>query len=508
MTSITTHTKDLTPIEQLEKLDQSLSALGFSEALIFWDSATLAPKNAVNGRSQTLVHLSEFYYNTLVNPRIQQVLEDLETYKNDLNDLEKSKLQFFREEYDKVACVPVDEYAAFKGLQALSSDAWEEAKEKNDFSIFEPYLQKVIDFQRKYIEYRNKGGHPYDTLLQDYERDLTVEIADQFFDQLRAVVVPLVQRIKDSGVTVHSPFEGVKYDVKNQKRLSDLLLEKLGFNKDSGIIAESVHPFTMNITKDDVRITTHYYEDNILSSIYSTIHECGHALYEQDIDVALGFSRLATGTTMGIHESQSRIYENNIGRSRVFWETYFPLLQDLYKDQLGDATPELCYKASNYVRPTLIRIEADELTYALHIMIRYELEKQIFEGKLNAKDLPDAWNDLYQNYLGITPDSDAKGVLQDVHWSEGLFGYFPSYALGSAYAAQFEVAMNRDFDVNKAIADDQLILIKNWLANKIHKYGSTKTPEEILLIATGEPFNPKYFTDYLLKKYSDLYNLG
>lgn len=494
-------------VKRLEKLDAKLFALGYSEALIFWDSATIAPKKSVNGRSETLVSISEYYYNTLICDEVKTLLNDLDKVRDTLETIPLGKLDFFKEEYERIACIPVDEYSAFKGLQAKSSKAWEEAKEKNDFSIFEPFLQKVIDFQRQYIGYRNIEGHPYNTLLHDYERGLTVEEADQFFIKLREVIVPLVKRIQDKKRDFTSPFEGVLYHSEGQKAFSDDILDKLGFDKDAGLIAESVHPFTLNLSRDDVRITTHYYDDNILSSIYSTIHECGHALYEQNVGADLGFSKVATGTTMGIHESQSRIYENNVARSTVFWDTYLPLLKAQYPDQLANVDARACYLGSNDVKPSLIRIEADELTYSLHIMVRYEIEKAIFEGKLEAKDLPGAWNKLYEEYLGLTPPNDDVGVLQDVHWSEGLFGYFPSYALGSAYAAQFEVAMNKDFDVKEAIRNDELIKIKEWLNDKIHKYGAIKTPEQILKSATGEAFDPNYFIDYLVNKYSDIYDL-
>jgi carboxypeptidase Taq len=493
-------------IQQLETLDSKLFALGYSEALIFWDAATLAPKNSVEGRAATLVALSEFYYNTLITEETKELLDNLESIKDELSEYDLGKYLVFKETYESLACMPVEEYAAFKGLQAKSEKAWEEAKEKNDFSIFEPFLQKVIDFQRKYIAYRNKEGHPYNTLLHDYERGLTVETADAFFSKLRETIVPLVKKIQDKNKTINSPFVG-KFPVESQKSFSDAILEKMDFDTDAGLLAESVHPFTINMSRDDVRITTHFYEENILSSIYSTIHEGGHALYEQNIDPALGFSKAATGTTMGIHESQSRIFENNVARSQAFWNTYLPLLQENFPGQFDDVTAEDCYQGCNDVHPSLIRIEADELTYSLHIMVRYELEKLIMEGQLQAKDLPQAWNKKYEEYLGIRPETDSVGVLQDVHWSDGLFGYFPSYALGSAYAAQFESAMNKEFSFTAAIEEDNLVKIKEWLGEHIHKYGSTKTPAQIIKAATGEDFNPDYFVDYLVQKYTALYDL-
>lgn len=494
-------------MKKLNKLDRQLNAIGFCENLVFWDAATLAPKNSVNGRAIALEETSELYYNLFINDKTKEILTALEKCQSDLSVLELAQYKFFKESYDRLACIPVEEYAAFANLRTKSSSAWEEAKETGNFATFEPLLQQVINFQRKYVGYRNLGGHPYDTLLADYERGLTVELADKFFNELREIIVPLLKQITAKNMTINSPFVNVAFSVEGQKKFSDLILDKLNFNKDSGIIAESVHPFTMNITRDDVRITTAYQEDAPLSSIYSTIHECGHGLYEQNIGQDLGFSKLATGTSMGIHESQSRIYENNVGRSQAFWQTYFDLLKDIFPEQLKNSSASECHKASNDVRPSLVRIEADELTYSLHIMVRYELEKAIFEGKLEAKDLPQAWNDKYQEYLGIRPKNDLEGVLQDVHWSEGLFGYFPSYALGSAYACQFEAAMNKTFNFTEAIEKDDLSQINVWLKENIHKYGSSKTPAEIIQGATGQAFNPKYFTDYLVNKYSKLYDL-
>jgi len=496
-----------TPMEQLNKLDRQLNALGFCESLVFWDAATLAPKNAMKGRGIALEEMSELYYKLLINDNTKTILAQLEANLDSLNTLDAAKFKFYQEMYSQIACIPVNDYAAYSNLKTQSSNAWEEAKEKDDFTIFQPYLQKVIDFQRQYVAYRDLGGHPYNTLLNDYERGLTVEVADIFFNELRAVIVPLLKKIIDKGLVIDGTFTGQAFSLQGQKAFSDQILDKMNFNKDSGIIAESVHPFTMNITRDDVRITTAYQENNPLSSIYSTIHECGHALYEQNIGDYIGFSKVATGTSMGIHESQSRIFENNVARSEAFWQAYFPMIKEIFPKQLQDATAQSCYKASNDVKTSLIRIEADELTYSLHIMVRYELEKAIFEGKLEAKDLPNAWKDKYEEYLGLRPDSDAVGVLQDVHWSEGLFGYFPSYALGSAYASQFEAAMNKEFDFTLAIKEDRLSQISDWLKEHIHQYGSTKTPAEIILSATGEAFNPKYFTDYLVSKYSALYDL-
>jgi len=277
---------------------------------------------------------------------------------------------------------------------------------------------------------------------------------------------------------------------------------------DSGVLAESVHPFTMNLFRDDVRITTRYMVHDMISTIASTIHETGHAIYEQNVSKDLGLSVIATGTSMGIHESQSRLFENNFGRSYPFWEKYYGPLCDTFPEELEGISLDDFYKAINVVKPSLIRVDADELTYPLHIMVRYEMEKMIMSEDIDVNDLPKLWDDKYEAYLGIRPTNNGEGILQDVHWSEGLFGYFPSYALGSAYSVQFENVMKKEIDVDQALRAGNFEPILKWLETNIHQYGRVKTPEEILKDATGESFKAEYYMTYLTDKFKGIYELN
>lgn len=494
--------------QKLESLDKLISALNYNEALMGWDSMTLASKKGINERSEVIGTMSELFFKQFINDEVREVLEFMNKHKDAFDALTLAKIRMYTMDFERISKIPMDEYAAYEALIAKSNVAWEEAKIANDFKHFAPYLEKVLTTLKKFVSYRGYNGHPYNTLLADYEDGLTTEAVDTFFSELKERIVPLVQKIQ-SKKWDESEFSFIKdtYDIKKQEIFSKYLMEQLNFKMDSGTIAVSAHPFTMNLSRNDVRITTHYHENDFLSAISSTIHETGHALYEQNIDESFGLSKLTSGTSMGIHESQSRIYENNFGRSLYFWKKHYPKLVELFPEQLSQVSLETFHEALNRVKPSLIRIEADEVTYPLHIMVRYEMEKLIMTETIDVMDLPEIWNQKYEQYLGIRPDTDSHGILQDVHWSEGLFGYFPSYALGSAYAAQFEHYMRKDIPVDQLLESGDLSSILKWLTDRIHVHGSSKTPNEILLLATGEPFNATYFIDYLEKKYSKIYDL-
>lgn len=494
-------------IKQLNDIDSKLHAINHAQAMIYWDAATGAPKNSVEGRAKTLSILTGEYYQTLVNETFDSLLKELIEHKDELDFITLRKAEEFRNEYDKIAKIPVELYTEYTAIQAKASVAWEEAKEKSDFSLFAPHLEKLVDFNKKFIEFRGFHKHPYNTLLGDYEKDLTTDELDEFFSELKHTIVPLVAKINESNVMINNDFTKVSYAIEKQEAVNKNLLKVIGFDMDSGIMAKSVHPFTTNFNRHDVRITTRYFEHNPLSAIYSTIHEGGHGIYEQNIGEELDFSTLGTGTSMGIHESQSRFFENIIGRSYPFMEYFYPILQNAFPENLKDISLYDFYLATNKSEQSLIRIEADELTYSLHIMIRYEIEKLLLENKVLVKDLPALWNKKYEEYMGLVPENDAQGVLQDVHWSEGLFGYFPSYALGSAYASQFVHAMRKEFDLSEDLKKGDFSRINLWLKDHIHKHGCLLNPSEIIEKATGESFNPKYYTDYLEKKYSEIYKL-
>jgi len=487
-----------------EKLDKA-QAISYASNIMFWDAATGAPKSGVEARSHSIGTLSGFYYDYLVNSEMAEDLDILSGRLDELDTYDKLIIQKTKKEVDKMTKIPSDEYQAYQVLTSKSSMIWEKAKESSDFKLFEPYLTDVIDTLKRFADYRGYEGHPYNLYIDDYEEGMTVDMLNTFFEELRVRLVPFFHKIQTEGKTVSNAFVSKSYPVEIQKKMSVELLELIGFDLERGLFEESVHPFTSGIDIDDVRLTTHYYENDLASALLSTAHEGGHAIYEQNIDCDLQGTILAEGTSNGIHESQSRIYENNFFKSRAFMAFYFEKLKNLYPDQLKDIDTEVFYKGMNKAAPSLIRIEADELTYSLHIMIRYEIELDLISGKIDVADLPKIWNEKVEAYLGIVPSNDAEGVLQDVHWSEGLLGYFPTYALGNAYAAQIQNTMKKEMPLDEYLAKGNFKPITKWLNEKIHKYGSSKTPNELIEQITGERLNSKYYCDYLEEKYSKIY---
>ena len=387
-----------------------------------------------------------------------------------------------------------------------AQNIWHKAKNDNDFESFAPCLEQIVAYNRKFAGYYNAEMDPYDALLNEYEEGLTMETLDAFFAQLRETIVPLIAKIQKAEA-FDVGFLYKHYPVEIQRRFSDYLMEVMGIDRKHCGIAETEHPFTTNFNNKDVRITTHYYEDNLLSSMYSVIHEGGHALYELGADDCYNYTALSGGVSMGIHESQSRFYENLIGRSEAFIHAVFPKVKELFPEQMENVDETMFYRAVNKAEPGLIRTEADELTYALHIMVRYEIEKQLIAGTLAVKDIPAEWNRLYKEYLGVDVPDDKHGCLQDTHWSGGMIGYFPSYALGSAYGVQMLRKMEETLgDVYGEVAEGDLSKVTAWLRENIHRHASFKKPGELFKEICGD-FDAKFYTDYLTEKFSALYNL-
>ena len=395
---------------------------------------------------------------------------------------------------------------AYTELVNRAGAVWEMAKNTDDFALFAPVLEELVACQRRFAAYYDPAKKPYDALLNEYERGTGMQQLDGFFGLLRQTIVPLLQAVREAG-PVDDSFLYRHYPAAQQRLLSDYLMEVEGLDRSHCGIGETEHPFTLNFNNKDVRITTHYFEDNVASSMYSVLHEGGHALYELGIRDDLQYTCLAGGVSMGVHESQSRFYENLIGRSLPFIEAVYPQMQSLFPQQLGDVTALQFYRAVNRAVPGPVRLEADELTYCLHIMVRYELEKQLIDGALAVKDLPGAWAALYREYLGVEVPNDRMGCLQDSHWSGGSFGYFPSYALGSAYGAQLLHCMEQQLDVWGAVAQGNLAPVTGWLREHVHQYGGLMEPAELIRSACGGPFDPHYYTDYLTRKFRALYRL-
>ena len=344
-------------------------------------------------------------------------------------------------------------------------------------------------------------------LLEDYEEGFTMKELDRFFDRMRKEIVPLLKEVRKKLDMIDSSAVFQEYDIEKQKEFSRFLAEYLGFDFTKGVLGESEHPFTDSLHNEDVRITNHYYPDNLESAIFSVIHETGHALYEGGNSDEVTMTPVQGGASCGMHESQSRMFENVIGRSRAFWEPIYGKLQETFPEQLENLPLEDFIRIINRVHPDLIRTEADELTYCLHIMVRYEMEKKMIEEECSVEDLPEMWNSLYEEYLGIRPETDTEGILQDVHWSFGGFGYFPSYALGNAFASQIYAQMEKDLEVEQLLKEGNLKPIREYLKEHIHQYGASRKTRRLLKDLTGEEFNPDYYVDYLKNKYTALYEL-
>ena len=496
----------------IEEAKRTLSALlhkqqAYSHAMsmLYYDGVTAAPKGSAGVRGESTAVLSEAAYELATGSEMRDTVEFLHAHIGELDEVNARVVTLLHKDIEELRRIPQDEYVAFQKLTSDAEAVWHEAKEKDDYALFEPYLARLVEGSRKLAGYARPDLHPLDYWLDAHEEGLDRTRCDAFFAALRARIVPLLQKVCKAWPADES-FMTAEVPVETQRAFSDLLMDTLRLDRNHCGIGETEHPFTINFTKQDVRITTHYFPRNFASSMYSVIHEGGHALYELHTGDELMYTPLGEGCSTALHESQSRFYENLIGRSRAFVSFLAPTIRHL-SPAFSDLSDAALYRAFNASRPSLIRTEADELTYSLHIMIRYELEKQLFDGVLSTRELPEAWNRMYKEYLGIDVPTDREGVLQDSHWSGGMFGYFPSYALGSAYGAQLLGVMKRDVDVDACAAAGNLAPVNDWLCERIWKYGRLRKPSELLESALGCPFDPNCYAEYLESKFTELYNL-
>lgn len=474
-------------------------------SIMDWDASITAPEEAADYTAKALGILSQEQFCTLINPKVKEILDALD--ETTLSDTEKAIVKRVRKEYQKSEAIPAEEKRDYTELTAKAFQVWQKAKKENDFSLYAPYLEQVIACRKKFAGYSNKENKPlYDILLDEYEENFPMSDLDRFFGKLKEEIIPLLKKIEQAE-EIDDSFLHLSYDIEKQKEFNRYLAEYMGFDFKRGVMAESEHPYTTNWHNHDVRITTHYYEDNPVSAIFSTIHEGGHALYEQGIRDDLTQTMVGEGASCAMHESQSRFYENIIGRNEAFWEPLYPKLVAAFPKQLENVSLQQFVRALNKVRADLIRTESDELTYCLHIMVRYELEKQMIEEDIPATELPKLWNQKYEEYLGVTPKNDQEGILQDVHWSMGDIGYFPSYALGNAFAAQIYHTMQKDLPVDELLREGKLAEITAYLREHIHQYGASREPREMLKALTGEEFNPDYYIQYLKEKFTQVYGL-
>ncbi len=493
-------------LAKLNELQMKMYAYRTASSALYLDGVTVAPKETSAGRGVALGILAGEEHKLFACPEVGELLAFLKEKSSELDAATARQVELLDRNYAQLSRIPADEYIEYAQLTNEAGDLWHKAKETDDFELFRPALEKLVKFNIKFAGYYDSNKKPYDALHNEYERGVDMVYLDDFFAKVREKLVPLIRKIGEK-TQINDSFLRKNYPVEIQRKFSDYIMEVMGLDRDHCTIGETEHPFTLNFNSQDVRITTNYSEDSLVDSLYSVVHEGGHALYELNVDPAYDYNCLGGGVSMGVHESQSRFYENIIGRSEAFAKAIFPKVKEFFPEQLDGVDADMFYKAINKSEPSLIRTESDELTYSFHVMIRYEIEKQLIGGTLEVKDVPAEWNRLYKEYLGIDVPDDKHGCLQDSHWSGGSFGYFPSYALGSAYGVQMLRRMEKDIDVWGPVSEGDLSAVTAWLKEHVHKYGCLKDPAEIVKNACGGEFDAKYYVEYLEEKFSKLYEL-
>jgi len=494
-------------LEQLKERLGEVADLGRAASILGWDQQVNMPPGGSEARGQQLATLSKTAQEKFITDEVGQLLEDLKQEYDSADTDEAALVRVAARDYGKARRVP----PAFIAEQALVTskafEAWREARSKSDFSIFQPHLEKVVELVQKYISFFPPADHPYDTLLDNYEPGMKTADVKAIFDELRPKQVKLIKAIASSK-QVKDDFLFKKY---NEKKLNDFGVEvitRFGYDWNRGRQDKAPHPFETTFSVNDVRITTRYEEDNPLAMVFSTMHEAGHAMYEQGVNPAYDRTPISGGTSLAVHESQSRLWENLVGRSLPFWEHFYLVFKKLFPSQLDGVSLKSFYKGINKVQPSLIRVNADEATYNLHVMLRLELEIGMVEGKIAVKDLPELWNTKMQEYLGITPPDDARGVLQDIHWSTGAIGYFSTYALGNLVSVQLWEKINKDIrDLEEQIRKGDFSELLGWLRKNIHQHGQKYEPQKLVEMVTGSKISPKPYVRYLTKKYSEIYGL-
>lgn len=486
--------------EYLKKIKLYNHALG----LISFDLETIAPENGKEEESELISYFRNEAFKIENSEEYKKLLCGLYEEKDSLSYLDKVLVEKKYRNYLKIKNITPEFDMKMSKIYLKSQLNWLKAKENKDFSIFASSLKEVIDIQKEAINLReNKLPNMYDNMLDDSETGARVEYLDKFFSELKVGLLDLLDKIKKSKHVIRKDFLNRRVPIYKQEEFSKYLLELNGFDFKKGALSTTEHPFTSNIAENDARVTTHYYEDMVLSNIYSIIHEGGHAIFMQNEPSEDYEHFINDYITNGMHESVSRFYENVIGRSREYVHLIYPKFIEIF-DEFKDISEEELYESINIVEPSLIRTEADEVTYGLHIIIRYELEKMLCDGSLAIEDAPKKWADLYEEYLGVRPSNDSEGILQDVHWSTGL-GYFPSYAIGNAYNAMYVKKAKEDFDFKKALICGDFEKIRSWMKENVFKNANRLDPNEWIKEITGKSLTPKDFLEYLNKKYSDIY---
>lgn len=493
----------------LEKINE-LDDLNKAGSLLAWDREVNMPRGGTAERIAQMTTLSSLSHRMFTADEMGELIEAaaVELDGADYDSKEASLIRLLQRTYAEARCLPAEFVARSAAVSGQARESWVKAREESDFAVFQPWLEQIVELCQEMAELYGYDDEKYDALLDKYETGMKTAEVRQIFDALKAELVPLREAIDRSPVKLDDSLLHQPYDIECQKTFARYIAEAIGYDFNRGHLGTVVHPFAISFSRNDARITTRWYPDFINPSLFGTLHECGHAMYEQGTHADLARTPLARGTSLGIHESQSRMMENIVGRSRGFWHAHFPELQRLFPEVLNDHTAEDFYRAINKTQPSYIRVEADELTYNFHIILRFELEQAMLNGELAVADLPAAWNDKMRELLGIVPPDDSQGCLQDVHWSRPGFGYFPTYALGNLYAAQFfETAVAAEPAILDEMGQGKTTTLVAWLRDNIHQHGRKFTPGEIVLRVTNQPLSHEAFMRYAAAKFGELYAL-
>jgi carboxypeptidase Taq len=477
-------------------------------AVLGWDQETMMPPKGARFRATQQAALHGVIHERLTRPRVGELLSALEepAAQAELAETDRAMVRVIRRDYDRATKLPPSLVRELAIATTEGVETWRRAREESKWELFAADLERIVRLKRQEAAHIGYAEHPYDALLDQYEPGATTAQLQALFGDLRRETVALLGKIEASGRTLSRAAIEQPFPADQQLAFSELILRQMGFDFAAGRQDRSTHPFTTSFGPTDVRITTRVDEHDLAVALYASIHEGGHALYEQGMPVELGRTGLADGASLGIHESQSRLWENLIGRSVPFWTFALPRLREAFPAATAGATPEALAAAVNRVERSLVRVEADEVTYNLHIILRFEIERRLIGGELTVDQLPAVWNRLSQEYLGVTPPNDRLGVLQDTHWAAGLLGYFPTYTLGNLYAAQLWHALRQQLpDLDQRLAAGDFAVVLAWLRERIHRFGRMYQPTELIERATGEAPNPRYLNAYLNEKYGKLY---
>lgn len=499
------------PLDRLRARLAEVTDLHAVAGLLSWDQQTMMPPRAGAARACQRATLQRLAHERFTDKGVGRLLDELagEEARLDLESDDASLIRVARRDWDKARRVPTELRSELAYAGAAGQQAWEAARAAGDFAAFLPHLERNVELRRRYADCFPDAEHPYDALLDDYEEGLKTTKVAAVFAQLRDALRPLVAAIAGRADAVSdAPLHG-RFPLDAQRALVLDVLGRLGFTLEAWRMDLAVHPFASAQSIQDIRLTNRYDESYLGSGLYGALHECGHGLYENGVDEALERTPLAGGVSLGVHESQSRLWENLVGRGRPFCRWLAPRLREAFPDQLGGLDAEALYRAANRVAPSLIRVEADEVTYSLHIILRFELERELIEGELAPRDLPDAWGARMRDYLGVDVPDDARGVLQDVHWSAGMIGYFPTYALGNVIAAQLFEAARADLpELDSELGEGDFAPLREWLRVHVHRHGRKFTPQETVRRAVGADIDVAPLRRYLWEKFGELYGVA